>query len=284
MDVDLDFHGKSIKSSGPALDGIAVKLTLHDGKAELHPIELGLLKGRVAGNLTIDGSQKVPAMQGDLSMKDIQLNTLLAALDIDDRSVGAFRGRARFRTVGGSLHQMASNMNGDGNLVMEGGRITNIVLELMALDLQEAIEQWIGGSPPVTIGCFLAPFKIQDGQVSADPWVFDTTDTLALINGTIDLKTEHTKVKLTPHPKDFSFFNLRTSITVEGTLASRKASVNKLDAAAKVVLKMLAAPLMPLISPEQEKQAQAESPCAATLAAMQKMDGARAGARANGKK
>jgi uncharacterized protein involved in outer membrane biogenesis len=211
-------------------------------------------------------------MQADLKAQNLQLNTLLAALAIDDKSVGAFRGETRFRTRGGSLHELASNMNGDGNLVMEGGRITNIVLELMALDLQEAIEQWVGGSPPVTIACFLAPFRVQDGRLMADPWIFDTGDTLALINGYVDLKTEHTKMRLSPHPKDFSLFNLRTSITVEGDLASRKASVDKLDAAAKVVLKLLAAPFMPLISPGQEEEARTQSPCASTIAAIQKQN------------
>jgi hypothetical protein len=272
MDVDLDFEGKSVKSSGPALDHIKVKLTLVDGKATLHPIDLGLLGGRVAGDLVLDGSQKVPGMQADLHMQSLQLNTLLAAMDIDDKSVGTFRGQTRFRTRGGSLHELASNMNGEGNLIMEGGRITNIVLELMALDLQEAIEQWIGGSPPVSIACFMAPFRVQDGRILADPWIFDTGDTLALINGYIDLKTETTKMKLSPHPKDFSLFNLRTSITVEGDLGSRKASVDKLDAAAKVVLKLLAAPFMPLISPGQEEEARTQSPCASTVAAIQKQD------------
>jgi uncharacterized protein involved in outer membrane biogenesis len=273
MDVDLDFEGKSIKSSGPALDHIKVKLTLKDGKATMHPIELGILQGRVAGDLVLDGSRKVPSMQGDLRMQKLQLKSLLSSLDIDDRSVGTFRGAAKFKTDGGSLHQLASNMNGTGNLVMEGGRITNIVLELMALDLQEAIGQWIGGSPPVTIGCFLAPFTVKDGRMIADPWIFDTTDTLAIIRGYIDFKTEHTKMTLHPEPKDFSFFNLRTSITVEGDLATRKASVDKLDAAAKVVLKILAAPFMPLISPEQEDEARAASPCAEMIAKVQKQDG-----------
>ena len=62
------------------------------------------------------------------------------------------------------------------------------------------------------------------------------------------------------------------SITVEGDLASRKADVNKLDAAAKVVLKLLAAPFMPLISPGQEEEARTQTPCASTIAAIQKQE------------
>jgi hypothetical protein len=38
------------------------------------------------------------------------------------------------------------------------------------------------------------------------------------------------------------------------------------------VLKLLAAPFMPLISPDQEEEARAQSPCASTIAAIQKQD------------
>ena len=45
MDVDLDFQGKSIKSSGPALDDIKVTLKVVDGKAMMQPFELGIFQG-----------------------------------------------------------------------------------------------------------------------------------------------------------------------------------------------------------------------------------------------
>ena len=261
MDVDLDFQGKAIKSSGPALDNIKVKLKLVDGKAMMNPFEVGVFKGRVAGALTVDGSQKVPRMSGDLKVNGVQLNTMLAALGIDDKSVGTFRGGTRFQTQGGTLHELVSNMNGGGNLLMEGGQITNLVIELMALDLQEALEQYLGGTYPAKIGCFLAPFTVEQGKLNAEPWVLDTSDAVIYITGYLDLKNEKTEMTILPHPKDFSFFNLRTSIKVEGDLASRKASVNVMDAAFKVILKALAAPIMPLISPQQEEEARANTSC-----------------------
>jgi uncharacterized protein involved in outer membrane biogenesis len=270
MDVDLDFQGKSIKSSGPALDNIKVKLKLVDGKATMQPFDIGIFKGRVAGTLVVDGSQKVPRVSGDLKANGVQLGTMLAALGIDDKSVGTFRGGTRFRTEGGTLHQLVSNMNGGGNLLMEGGQITNLILELMALDLQEALAQYIGGSDPARIGCFLAPFVIEEGKLRAEPWVLDTSDAVIYINGYIDLKNEKTEMTLLPHPKDFSFFNLRTTITVEGDLASRKADVNVLDAAFKVILKALAAPIMPLISPGQEEEARADPSCNNMIAKIQR--------------
>lgn len=270
MDVDLDFQGKSIKSSGPALDDIKVTLKVVDGKAMMQPFELGIFQGRVAGNLTLDGSQKIPALSGDLRLEKVQLGKLLSATGLDDKSAGSFRGRARVRTTGGTLHQFLANMDGEGTLMMEGGEISRLMLELVALDLPEAIGTWLRGNKEVVkITCLAAPFQAKEGDILANPWVFDTETALVEITGDIDLRNERTKLKLLPHPKDFSFFNLLTSITVEGDLKSRKADVNKLDAAAKVVLKALASPFMPAVSPPEEEETRARRPCDEMIAKLQ---------------
>jgi uncharacterized protein involved in outer membrane biogenesis len=272
MDVDLDFQGKSIKSSGPALDNINVKLKLVDGKAVLQPFELGIFKGRVAGNLTLDGSQKVPALSGDVRLQDVQLGSLLQATGLDDKSVGSFRGAARIRTNGGTLHQLLANMDGDGTLLMEGGQISRLLLELIALDLPKAIATWMRGNTEVVkITCLGAPFTAHEGDIVAKPWVFDTDTALVEITGDIDLRNERTRMELLPHPKDFSFFNLLTSITIEGDLKTRRADVNKLDAIAKVLLKTLTSPFMPVVSPPLEEETRAQHPCDTLIAKLQEM-------------
>jgi AsmA family protein len=262
MDADVDYVARSIKLSGVALDDMKAKLILNDGKLNLHPLELGVFQGTVAFNLDLDASKDVPTVAGDYTMRGLSLGTALKLLGIDDKSVGTLRGKGKLATRGGSLHQWASNADGSGILIMEGGQISNLLLELMALDLQEALQQWMEGNKEIAqISCLLAPYKIEQGRVLADPWLFDTSDAFVVIRGHIDLKNETLEMRLTPQPKDYSFFNLRTSILVEGDLKSRKANVNMLDAIAKVLLKTLVAPAMPFVSPPEEEQAREQRPC-----------------------
>ncbi|MHB1219666.1 MAG: AsmA family protein [Alphaproteobacteria bacterium] len=270
MDADVDYVATSIKLSGVALDDMKVKLTLNDGKLNLHPLELGVFQGTVAFNLDLDASKNPPTVVGDYTVRGLSLGTALKLLDIDDKSVGMLRGKGKLATRGGSLHQWASNADGSGILIMEGGQISNLLLELMALDLQEALGQWMSGSKEVAeISCLLAPYKVEQGRVLADPWLFDTSDALVVIRGYIDLKNENLEMKLTPQPKDYSFFNLRTAIVVEGDLKARKAKVNMLDAIAKVLLKTLVAPAMPFVSPPEEEAAREQRPCDKLLARAQ---------------
>ena len=262
MDAEVDYVAKSIKLSGVALDDMNAKLTLANGKLNLHPLELGVFQGKVALNLDLDASKDVPTVAGDYTVRGLSLGTALKLLDIDDKSVGTLRGKGKLTTRGGSLHQLASNADGTGILIMEGGQISNLLMELMALDLQEALQQWMEGDKQVAqISCFMAPYKVEQGRVLADPWLFDTSDAFVVIRGYIDLKDETLQMKLTPQPKDYSFFNFRTSIVVEGDLKTRKANVNVLDAIAKVLLKTLVAPAMPFVSPPEEEAAREQRPC-----------------------
>ncbi|MCX7354495.1 MAG: AsmA family protein [Alphaproteobacteria bacterium] len=262
MDAEVDYVAKSIKLSGVALDNMNAKLTLTDGKLNLHPLELGVFQGKVTLNLDLDASKDTPTVAGNYTVRDLSLGTAMKLLGIDDKSVGTLRGKGKLATRGGSLHQWASNADGSGILIMEGGQISNLLLELMALDLQEALQQWMEGDKEVAqISCLLAPYKLEQGRLLADPWLFDTSDALVVIRGYIDLKNETLEMRLTPQPKDYSFFNFRTSIVVEGDLKTRKAKVNMLDAIAKVVLKTLVAPAMPFVSPPEEEQARDQRPC-----------------------
>jgi uncharacterized protein involved in outer membrane biogenesis len=199
-------------------------------------------------------------------MQQIKLTTMLAILGIDDKSFGDLFGKANLRTQGNSLHQLAANANGNGVLEMDGGQISAILLELMALRLPEAIGEWLGGSKDMAeISCFLAPFEMRDGVMHANPWLFDTSKALVEVRGYIDLRNERMKLSLKPHPKDFSFFNTLASVEIEGDLAKRETKIDYLDVAAKVILKTLLAPFQPLVSPPNEEAAREARPCAKML-------------------
>lgn len=272
MTVDLTFDGRSIRSGGQALDDLKVSLRLQDGRLQLEPIEFGIYDGTVAGDFVIDATRQPPSLQGSIRLREMHLSKLLEANDITDLSRGTIRGRASLSSRGTTLHELAAHADGKGSVVMQGGRISNLVIEIMALDLQEALGQYFADSRrTVHIGCLLAPFRVKQGRILADPWLVNTSDTLFTATGEIDLGRERVEMRILPQPKDFSFFNAETAITVTGDLAERTAEVNELAVAAKLALKTMLAPLMPLLSPEMTEEAQREGDCARLLDRM--MDG-----------
>ncbi len=262
MNVALNFDGKSIKSGGRALDNLKVTLQLDSGKLIIDSLSLGTLDGTISGSATLDASHDMPNVAARLQLKGIRLGTLLKVSGITDASHGTFRGYLALRAHGTSMHQLAAHMDGSGVLVMEGGEISDLMLQLAALDLQQALREVLRPKTKmIPIQCFIAPIQVNDGVMTANPWVFSTTDTLLNLTGKVNLATEKLDMRLLAQPKDYSFFNALTAIDIEGDLTHRTASVNKLGVAVKLVIKTLLAPLMPLLSPDIQQNAEQTSPC-----------------------
>lgn len=263
MDAEVRFQGKSVERGALRLEDLAAELRLDNGLLTLTPLELGLAEGRITADLRLDGRQDVPAMAADVDVQGLDVNALLALLGVEDAGAGLLQGRVKLETSGRSLRELGGNANGEGALIMAGGRIQNILLEIIALDLQEALGQWISGDKSkVEVLCLAMPTRIESGRFQAQPWILDTTDAIVTITGSVDLGSEQVDIELTPHPKDFSLFNYLTSIEITGDLSERQAQTSPIEAVGKLVLKTLVAPVMPLLSPEIEQTAREQSvPC-----------------------
>lgn len=262
MNADIRFAGKAVSEGALDVRNIEAHLKLDGGKLIFEPLAFGLARGQVRLRLNFDTSPQPPTLAAGVDVSGIDLNALLSMIGVDSKSAGLVRGKVDIETRGRSQHELAANAAGGGILVMEGGRIENLLLEAIALDLQEAIGQWASGDKSMArINCLAMPMPIRNGQLIADPWLFDTSDALVEIRGVVDLRSETVDVTLKPYPKDFSLFNSLTSITIKGDLAKRTASVNALEAAGKLALKTLAAPLMTVLSGQIEKEAKERTPC-----------------------
>jgi len=263
MDAEVRFQGKAVESGALRLTDLSTELRLDDGLLTLKPLELGLAEGRIVADLRLDGRDEVPEMGGDIKVRGLDIRALMALIGEENAAAGLLNGRFKLDMRGRSLHELGASADGEGALIMSGGRIENLLLELIALDLQEAAGQWLtGDDSKVDVLCLAMPTKVTDGRFEAIPWILDTTDALVTIKGYVDLASETLDIELTPHPKDFSLFNYLTSIEIKGDLVTREVTTNPLEAAGKLVLKTVTAPIAPLFSGAIQDEAEELSvPC-----------------------
>ncbi|MGD1877287.1 MAG: AsmA family protein [Kiloniellaceae bacterium] len=263
MDAEVRFQGKAVQSGDLLVKDIATVLTLDDGLLTAKPLELGLANGRITAVVHLDGREAVPAMGGDIEIEGMDLSALMALVGEEDAAEGLLNGRFTLDMRGRSLRELGAHANGEGALIMSGGQIENLLLELIALDLQEAAGQWLtGDDSKVDVLCLAMPTTVTDGRCEAQPWILDTTDSLVTVTGYVDLQSETVNVELKPHPKDFSLFNYLTAIEIEGDLVTRSVTTSPLEAAGKLALKTVTAPIAPLISGAIQEEAETLSvPC-----------------------
>jgi uncharacterized protein involved in outer membrane biogenesis len=108
--------------------------------------------------------------------------------------------------------------SGNTFVVMSGGEISELLTRLAGLNVARALGVVARGDKPIPVRCALLDLQGTDGQMGVQTLVFDTANSVIAGEGKIDLRDEKLNIVLTPVPKDFSPFSLRSFIRVNGSL------------------------------------------------------------------
>ncbi|HEV8342059.1 MAG TPA: AsmA family protein [Candidatus Binatia bacterium] len=216
MDADVQMRAKQILAPNLPIDNLNAKLTLNDGVLKFEPAAFGVANGRIELYSTFDGSRQPPKVKIDARARKLDLKRFLGDSSFAQKSLGPIGGRVAISGTGQSFSELMATASGDTFVVMSGGQISGLLVELAGLDVAEALGYLIRGDESIPIHCALVDIKGTDGQMGVQTLVFDTADTVVYGEGKIDLRDEKLNIVLTPVPKDFSLFSLRSFIRVTG--------------------------------------------------------------------
>lgn len=216
MDADVRLRGKRILAPNLPVDNMNAKLSLKDGVLRFEPVVFGVADGSIELYSTFDGSGRPPKIKIDARLRKLNLKRLLGTSTFAQKSLGPIAGRIALSGTGESFRELMGTASGNTFLVMSGGEVSGLLVELLGLDVAETLGFLVKGDKPVPIHCAVVDLHGKDGQMGVQNLVFDTTDTIVFGEGKIDLRDEKFNIVLTPVPKDFSPFSLRSFIRVGG--------------------------------------------------------------------
>ena len=156
-------------------------------------------------------------MQAQAAVRGLDLPRLMPLPELAEDAIGRVGGDISLAGTGNSVAKMLATSNGDVALGMGRGQVSNLLMEFAGLDIMEALKFLITGDRKVPIRCAFADFAVTNGVMSARSLAFDTTDTIIVGEGTIDLRNEALALTLRPRPKDRSLFVFRSPLLVRGT-------------------------------------------------------------------
>jgi hypothetical protein len=246
MDADVRLDAKRVlRPEALPIDALSMHLRLDNSLLKLDPLSFRVAGGRVAGPVTINAREK-PA-RGDLALEfqGLQLARLFPALESTKQSVGTLYGRAKLRGHGDSLGQMLGTSDGQVTVAVDGGRISLLVVELLGIDIAEAVSLLGTRNRQVMLRCAVADLAVKDGIATPQAFVIDTTDTIVEVTGTIDFRNEKLDLVFRAEPKDPSIFALRSPIHLEGSFADPKVRPE----AGPIVARIAGAALLAAINP-----------------------------------
>jgi len=217
-DMEARFKGKKITGTRFPFNDLDIGFNLQKGVLHLDPFNFGIADGTISGTLVLDGQKDVPHVQSDLLIKRLSLKQFFTNPKFESLSAGHFGGQLKVKGNGRSLADVLATSNGRITLLMTGGKISLLVVEAAGLDLGEATPLLLGKDKSTDIRCAIGDFKVEDGLLTSEIFVFDTTDSNIEGNARINLKNETIDAEVETHPKDMSIFTARTPITVTGRL------------------------------------------------------------------
>jgi uncharacterized protein involved in outer membrane biogenesis len=252
FNADVRYRAARVDAGKLPIDGLEIDARIQNGELRLTPLRFQIGKGSVDAQTMLNTRKKPLSAEVLFEVRNVDLRRVLAAFEISDESAGTVAGRAKLWMEGDSVGALLASTDGGLYLLMTGGYLDQLLVELAGLDAAESVAAFLGKDKNVPIECGYADLQSKDGVVRIPTLVIDSTDTLFLADGSIDFNDESLNVELRPEPKDWSPVALRGPLHIEGTFkdVELRPGASVLARGAAAVLTAAAAPvaaLLPLI-------------------------------------
>ncbi len=117
---------------------------------------------------------------------------------------------------------------GLGMIAMEGS-ISGLIVEAAGLDIPEALVLVVGDDARVKIRRGRIDLDVSEGKVKLEQAVIDTTDSLVVGKGVVDLGAETLDVQIEGHAKDFSLIDIAAPVRVHGSFIDPSVAIGGID-------------------------------------------------------
>lgn len=217
MDADVRWKAQHISAPKLPLDDMDAHLLLDNGLLRLEPLNFGVAGGDIRSTIRMDARRPQISTTLNASLRGVQLGQLFPDAKLAEQASGGISGNIRLSGNGNSIAAMLGSSNGDVAVGMGRGHIGNLLMELAGLDVAESLKFLFTGDKQIPLRCAFGDFGVRNGLMQSRALAFDTTDTLVVGEGTINLKQEQLDLLLRPRPKDVSILALRSPLRIGGS-------------------------------------------------------------------
>lgn len=217
MDADVRLRAQRINAPSLPLDDMDAHLFLDDGLLRLEPLNFGVAGGDIRSTVRMDARRPQIATSLKASVRRVQLGRLFPDAKLAEQASGGIGGEIDLTGNGNSIAAMLGSSDGTVVVGMGKGHVGNLIMELAGLDVAESLKFLFTGDKQIPLRCAFADFGVKDGLMDSRALAVDTTDTLIIGEGTVNLKNEQMDLLLKPRPKDISILALRSPLRISGT-------------------------------------------------------------------
>ncbi len=219
MDLSLVVKLHEIEEKKTVLDSIKIGLELQDGKLKIDPASFVFQGGYVKADFLLDTSVSPPQMDLNMIADDFDFAKILAYTSGTVPLEGNLNVYMDIDSSGSSPHELAANLNGSINMILENGRVPRHIIDLLAVDLLGwSVSRSIRKETYAIINCGIVSLQVDNGLVQSKAFLMDSSRLELKGGGTVDLGAETIDLQLYPKKKK-KFWASVTPVHIKGSLA-----------------------------------------------------------------
>jgi uncharacterized protein involved in outer membrane biogenesis len=195
-----------------------MRITLDAGRLAVAPLVINVPGGSLWARGTYDATGPDIATEIVAEMDRFDYGVLVRRIRPDSTASGvltldmALTGRSR------SLTQMPANATGRFDFALWPRDLGGGVLDRWSINAFNALLPFLDRSPVSQVNCFVARLNLQDGVMTEDMLLIDTTRVRATGKGRADFGTEEVSFRFSPRAKGLAIGSLQTPLRMEGTM------------------------------------------------------------------
>lgn len=222
INADLSFTGDRIANiAGTHIERVVLKLQLSNGRLTFDPLKFVAGDGAVDLRAVYAPKPEVPPrLTGTIDVRHVHLHKLLnspAYPSFVRRTAGTVGGRVQLDSTGVSPRAILAHMTGQLTLFVQHGRMSNLLQQLVNLDILNAIGVYISGDRSVPINCGIVDFAVRQGVARVRTFLIATNQMRTTGQGTINMANETVNLTLVPRNKQFTVLTLSSPIRLTGS-------------------------------------------------------------------
>lgn len=229
IDMDVRFTAERVNARSVPIDSLEMRFIIDSGLVHVEPLEFYVADGHFAGAVTVDANQSPPLGAADMTASSIAIKPFFENSRFVDEMGGQIVGHIDIEGSGQSLAGMLGAADGTLVLGMREGKISALAVEALGLDLVEALGLLLEGDVPIGIRCGLIDTKVVNGKARLDHSFVDTTDSLLVLSGTIELHSETLDAQVEAREKDFSLIDATAPVRVSGPFTNLEVQIGGVD-------------------------------------------------------
>jgi len=228
VDADIKLSaGTIIRAKELPIDNLVTHIKMRDSVLTLDPLAFGVAGGTLGGTVKLDGQHDPIRAHARMTAKKIVFDKLFPTLKLNSANIGHVTGDFDLAGSGNSVGGMLGTADGKLGLVVDGGEVSKLMMEMAGLHVLEIITLKIGGDKRIAIHCGVAGFRVQSGVMQAEQLLLDTEVSNVGGSGKVDFAQEKMDLTFVPKSKEASLIALRSPIYVRGSFAKPVVDVDK---------------------------------------------------------